>query len=57
VGVELFKGGLGWNATLWTGVLTTTAAFCYTLSLIVFVPRVNAASLSVDPTGTSGSSR
>jgi hypothetical protein len=39
--VQLFKGGLGWGPTLWIGVLTTTAAFCYALSLIVFAPLVD----------------
>jgi hypothetical protein len=53
VGVELFKGGLGWNATLWTGALTTTAAFCYTVSLIVFAPLVGGA----DATGQNANTR
>jgi hypothetical protein len=38
--VQQFKGGLGWSPTLWTGVLTTSAGFCYALSLIVFEPQV-----------------
>ncbi|HEX5474622.1 MAG TPA: hypothetical protein VFX12_08190 [Vicinamibacterales bacterium] len=38
--VQLFKGGLGWGATLWFGVLTTNMAYCYLLSLLIFAPRV-----------------
>jgi hypothetical protein len=36
--VALFEGGLGWHATLWVGVLVTSAGLGYALSLAVFPP-------------------
>ena len=36
--VALFEGGLGWHATLWFGVLVTSAALGYSLSLLIFPP-------------------
>lgn len=36
--VELFQGGLGWEPTLWFGVLVTSGALGYALSLLVFQP-------------------
>jgi hypothetical protein len=36
--VALFEGGLGWHATLWFGVLVTSSALGYTLSLLIFPP-------------------
>jgi hypothetical protein len=36
--VELFQGGLGWEPTLWFGVLVTSGALGYALSLLVFPP-------------------
>jgi hypothetical protein len=36
--VALFEGGLGWHATLWFGVLVTSAAGGYMLSLLIFAP-------------------
>jgi hypothetical protein len=32
--------GLGWNATVWTGVLSTTAGVGYGISLIMFPPEL-----------------
>jgi hypothetical protein len=36
--VALFEGGLGWHATLWVGVLVTSAGLGYALSLAIFPP-------------------
>jgi hypothetical protein len=40
--IEL-ASGLGWNTTVWTGVLTTTAGVGYGVSLIMFPPALPAA--------------
>jgi hypothetical protein len=36
--VELFQGGLGWEPTLWVGLLGTTAGLGFAMSLLVFPP-------------------
>jgi hypothetical protein len=36
--IELFQGGLGWEPTLWFGLLVTTAGLGYAVSLLVFPP-------------------
>jgi hypothetical protein len=36
--IQLFQGGLGWEATLWFGLLVTTAGLGYAVSLLVFPP-------------------
>jgi hypothetical protein len=36
--IALFEGGLGWGATMWGGVLSTTAGYGYVLSLLIFPP-------------------
>jgi hypothetical protein len=36
--IALFDGGLGWGATMWSGVLSTTAGYGYVLSLLIFPP-------------------
>jgi hypothetical protein len=36
--VGLFQGGLGWEPTLWVGLLATTAGLGYAMSLLVFPP-------------------
>jgi hypothetical protein len=36
--VELFQDGLGWAATLWVGVLATTAGVGWAMSMLVFTP-------------------
>ncbi|MEX2283047.1 MAG: hypothetical protein WEE89_11240 [Gemmatimonadota bacterium] len=36
--VAMLGDGLAWGATLWTGILTTSAAFGYALSFLVFPP-------------------
>jgi hypothetical protein len=36
--IALFGGGLGWEATLWFGLLVTTGALGYAVSLLVFPP-------------------
>lgn len=36
--VELFQDGLGWEPTLWVGLLVTTAGLGYAMSLLVFPP-------------------
>ena len=36
--VALFQGGLGWEPTLWFGLLITTAGLGYAMSLLVFPP-------------------
>jgi hypothetical protein len=41
VTIEL-ASGLGWNATVWTGIISTTAGIGYGLSLIVFPPALPA---------------
>ena len=41
--VELFQGGLGWEPTLWFGLLVTTAGLGYAMSLLVFPPYAGAA--------------
>jgi hypothetical protein len=40
--VALFEGGLGWHATLWVGVLVTSSALGYALSLAIFPPYLGA---------------
>jgi DNA-binding transcriptional LysR family regulator len=37
--IEL-ASGLGWNATVWTGIISTTAGVGYGISLIVFPPAL-----------------
>jgi hypothetical protein len=36
--VQLFEGGLGWHTTVWFGVLVTSAALGYALSVAIFAP-------------------
>jgi hypothetical protein len=36
--VELFQDGLGWEPTLWVGLLGTTAGLGFAMSLLVFPP-------------------
>ena len=36
--IALFQGGLGWEATLWFGLLVTTSGLGYAMSLLVFPP-------------------
>ena len=36
--IALFGGGLGWEATLWFGLLVTTAGIGFAVSLLVFPP-------------------
>jgi hypothetical protein len=36
--VELLQDGLGWEPTLWVGLLATTAGLGYAMSLLVFPP-------------------
>lgn len=36
--VELFQDGLGWEATLWVGVLCSAAGLGYAVSLLVYPP-------------------
>jgi hypothetical protein len=36
--VALFQGGLGWEPTLWVGLLGTTAGLGFAMSLLVFPP-------------------
>ncbi|HET8757078.1 MAG TPA: hypothetical protein VFM58_13755 [Solirubrobacteraceae bacterium] len=36
--IALFQGGLGWEPTLWFGLLVTTSALGYAMSLLVFPP-------------------
>lgn len=36
--VELFQGGLGWEPTLWVGLLGTTAGLGFVMSILVFPP-------------------
>jgi hypothetical protein len=45
--VALFEGGLGWHATLWVGVLVTSAGLGYALSLAVFPPFMGPAAEEV----------
>jgi hypothetical protein len=45
--VALFEGGLGWHATLWVGVLVTSAGLGYALSLAVFPPYLGPAAEEV----------
>ena len=40
--IELFSGGLGWNPTMWTGVLSTSMGVGYGISLIMFPPALPA---------------
>jgi hypothetical protein len=42
--VELFQDGLGWAATLWVGVLATTAGLGWAISMLVFTPFSGAVS-------------
>jgi hypothetical protein len=42
--VALFQGGLGWAATLWVGVLATTAGLGWAISMLVFTPFSGAVS-------------
>jgi hypothetical protein len=39
---ELFAGGVGWNPTVWTGVLSTSAGVGYGISLLMFPPALPA---------------
>ena len=41
--IELFQGGLGWEPTLWFGLLVTTAGLGFAMSLLVFPPYTGAA--------------
>jgi hypothetical protein len=41
--VELLADGLGWEVTLWFGVLVSSAALGYGVSLLVFAPYAGAA--------------
>jgi hypothetical protein len=41
--VELFQDGLGWEPTLWFGLLVTTAGLGFAMSLLVFPPYAGAA--------------
>jgi hypothetical protein len=41
--VALLEDGLGWHATLWVGVLVTSSALGYALSVAVFPPYLGAA--------------
>jgi hypothetical protein len=36
--VATMGAGMGWHTTVWTGMITTTAAFGYALSLLIFPP-------------------
>ena len=36
--VALFRGGLGWGATLWVGVICSTALLGFAISFLVFAP-------------------
>ena len=36
--VALFRGGLGWGATLWVGVICTSALLGFAISFLVFAP-------------------
>lgn len=38
----LFAGGVGWNATVWTGVLSTSMGVGYGISLLMFPPALPA---------------
>jgi hypothetical protein len=40
--VELLQGGLGWHATLWVGVIVTSAGLGFAVSLLAFPPPVPA---------------
>jgi hypothetical protein len=42
IAVELLQGGLGWHATLWVGVLVTSAGLGFAVSLLAFPPPVPA---------------
>jgi hypothetical protein len=42
--VALFQDGLGWAATLWVGVLATTAGLGWAISMLVFTPFSGAVS-------------
>jgi hypothetical protein len=37
---EFFAGGVGWNPTVWTGVLSTSMGVGYGISLIMFPPAL-----------------
>jgi hypothetical protein len=39
--IEL-ASGLGWNPTVWTGIISTTAGVGYAVSLLVFPPALPA---------------
>ena len=41
--IALFQGGLGWEPTLWFGLLVTTAGLGFAMSLLVFPPYSGAA--------------
>jgi bacteriorhodopsin len=47
--VALLEGGLGWGATLWVGILCSSAGVGYALSLLVFPPYMGAAPVEQVP--------
>jgi hypothetical protein len=51
--VALFQGGLGWGATLWVGVLCSSAGLGYAVSLLVFQPFTGAAVEQAPPEGVA----
>ena len=38
--IAFFAGGVGWNPTMWTGVLSTSMGVGYGISLIMFPPAL-----------------